>query len=89
MSCPATRSASWTGRSAYLEALTVPADKRPAAEEFRLRYAAAHAYSLVVWIVTHQSDRSQRPDICRDLIERFAAAFVDGDSAGALGQLGA
>jgi hypothetical protein len=43
----------------------------------------------VVWIVTHQSDRSQRPDVCRALIERFAAAFVDGDSAGALDELGA
>ncbi len=74
--------------SAYLEALTVPAGKRPSAGEFRLRYAAAHAYSLVVWIVTYQSDRSQRPAVCRALIGRFAAAYVDGDTASALGRLG-
>ena len=74
--------------SAYLEALPVSDAGRPSAEELRLRYAAAHPYGLVVWIVTHQSDRSQRPDVCRALIERFAAAFGDGESDRALDRLG-
>jgi hypothetical protein len=74
--------------SAYLEELAVPEADRPSPQEVRLRYAAAHAYGLVVWIVTHQADRSQRPDICRALIERFAAAFTDDASERALDQLG-
>lgn len=72
----------------YLRSLTVPKADLPDPDEIRLRYSAAHPYGLVVWLVTHQSDRSQRPEVCRALIERFAAAFTDGASAQALDRLG-
>ena len=71
----------------YRRSLTIPAPDLPDPEEIRLRYAAGHPYGLVIWLVTHQSDRSQRPDVCRALIERFATAFVDSDSATALDRL--
>lgn len=71
----------------YVQALTVPDSDRPDREEVQLRYAAAHPYGLVVWLVTHQSDRAQSPEVCRALIERFAAAFVDHASAAAVDRL--
>jgi aminoglycoside phosphotransferase (APT) family kinase protein len=73
----------------YLHALTVPRDELPTVDEVRRRYDAAHPYGLVVWMVTHQSDNSQRAAVCRALIERFGAAFADGDSERALELLGA
>jgi aminoglycoside phosphotransferase (APT) family kinase protein len=72
---------------AYLDALQIPRSERPSADEVRLRYDAAHAYGLVVWIVTHQSDRAQSPEVCRALIERFGAAFIDCESDQALDRL--
>jgi hypothetical protein len=72
---------------AYRDALHVPHSERPSADEVRLRYDSAHAYGLVVWIVTHQSDRAQLPEVCRALIERFGAAFVDCKSDQALDRL--
>jgi hypothetical protein len=72
---------------AYLDGLHVPRSERPSANEVRLRYDSAHAYGLVVWIVTHQSDRAQLPEVCRALIERFGAAFVDCRSDRALDRL--
>lgn len=69
---------------AYRDGLTVPESDRPRPDEIRLRYACAHPYGLAVWLATHQSDRAQRPDVCRALIERYAQAFLDSDSAGAL-----
>lgn len=73
---------------AYVQSLTVPKSDRPDRDEVRLRYAAAHPYGLVVWLVTHQSDRAQRPEVCRALIDRFASAFTDNSSAVAVDRLG-
>jgi Phosphotransferase enzyme family len=75
--------------AAYRAALTVPADALPSETEMWDRFAASHPYGLAVWLATHRSDRAQRPDVCRALIERFAAAFVDHDSLGALDRLAA
>jgi hypothetical protein len=72
----------------YRDALTVPAGDRPRPDEIRLRYACAHPYGLAVWLATHQSDRAQRSDVCRALIERYSRAFLDWDSAAALDQAG-
>jgi hypothetical protein len=74
--------------AAYQQTLDVPADERPTSDEVRLRYSAAHAYGLPIWMSTHSSDNSQRPDVCRALIERYAAAFVDCDTPAALDRLG-
>jgi hypothetical protein len=74
---------------AYREALTVPDEAKPSDEETWDRYAASHPYGLAVWLATHRSDRAQRPDVCRALIERFAAAFQDNRSLDALERLGA
>jgi hypothetical protein len=71
----------------YRDALTLSRADKPSAGEVSLRYAAAHPYGLAVWLATHQSDRSQRPDICRALIERYAAAFIDNESVTALDRL--
>lgn len=71
----------------YRAALRVPDAERPSRDEVRRRYDAAHAYGLVVWTMTHQSDRAQSPEVCRSLIERFAAAFVDGGRGRALERL--
>jgi hypothetical protein len=81
---------SFEGRllDSYRDALTVPAGDQPRPDEIRLRYACAHPYGLAVWLATHQSDRAQRPDVCRALIERYARAFLDWDSAAALDQAG-
>jgi hypothetical protein len=75
--------------AAYRDALPLTDEARPSASEMRRRYAAAHAYGLVVWLATHATDISQTPAVCRALIERFAAAFVDDDSTAALDQLDA
>jgi hypothetical protein len=73
--------------AAYREALTVPARATPSVTETWDRYAASHPYGLAVWLATHRSDRAQRPDVCRALIQRFAAAFLDHDSPDALERL--
>jgi aminoglycoside phosphotransferase (APT) family kinase protein len=73
---------------AYRDALALPTDEKPDGSEVWLRYAASHAYGLPVWLATHSTDHSQRPDVCRYLIERYAAAFVDSDTARALDRLG-
>ena len=75
--------------NAYLDALEVPAEGRPTIDDVRLRVAAAHPYSLVVWLTTHQSDRAQRPEVCRALIAAYGAAMADSRSADALDRLGA
>ena len=75
--------------AAYRDALRVPAEEKPSETESWVRYASAHPYGLAVWLATHRSDRAQRPEVCRALIERFAAAFVDHDSLNALERLGA
>ena len=73
----------------YREALTVPAEAQPSEAETWDRYSSSHPYGLAVWLATHRSDRAQSPEACRALIARFAAAFVDHDSPGALRRLDA
>ena len=71
----------------YLDALPVTGADRPDHDEINLRYRAAHAYGLVVWLATYSTDRAQTPEVCRALIQRYAAAFVDGDTPAALDRL--
>jgi hypothetical protein len=75
--------------AAYRDALTVPAEAKPSPAETWDRYAASHPYGLAIWMATHRSDRAQRPDVCRALIERFATAFMDHGSLDALDRVGA
>ena len=63
--------------AAYRDALGRAAGERPSEAESWVRYASSHPYGLAVWLATHRSDRAQRPEVCRALIERFAAAFMD------------
>src|SRR5581483_6652159 len=73
--------------SAYRDALDGPEQDRPTDEEVWLRYAAAHPYGLAVWLATHQSDRAQNAEVCRALIQRYAAAYLDCESDRALERL--
>ena len=75
--------------AAYRDALAVAAGERPSEAETCMRYASSHPYGLAVWLATHRSDRAQSPEVCRALIERFAAAFMDHGSLDALQRLGA
>jgi len=70
----------------YLAALDVP--DPPTFVEAWTRYCAAHAYGLAVWLATHHNGRAQRADVCRALIERYAAACADCDTPAALDRLG-
>jgi hypothetical protein len=70
---------------AYYDTLDVPAGQRPTFEEVQRRYDAAHAYGLVVWLATHGNHpRAQTPEVCRALIDRYAAAYVDSRTEQAL-----
>ena len=60
----------------------------PTAEDLWLRYRASAAHGLALWLVTAASDW-QRPEVSRALAERYAAAFVELDAAGAIGELAA
>jgi hypothetical protein len=71
----------------YLAALDVPG--KPTAGEARLRYRASTAYGLGIWLATLRAVTSQPRDVCLALCERYAAAFVDLDTAAALAELGA
>jgi Phosphotransferase enzyme family len=71
----------------YRQALDVPGDQRPTGEEAWLRYRASPGYGLAVWLATLGSDTAQRREVCLALCERYAAAFVELGTAGALSEL--
>jgi hypothetical protein len=69
----------------YRGALSLPADDIPSAEEVWLRYRASVAHGLAIWIATLSGgDAWQGAEICLALAQRYAAAFVDLDTRGAL-----
>jgi aminoglycoside phosphotransferase (APT) family kinase protein len=69
----------------YRGALSLPADDMPSADEVWLRYRASVAHGLAIWIATLSGgDAWQGAEICLALAQRYAAAFVDLDTRGAL-----
>lgn len=72
----------------YRGALALPADELPSADDVWLRYRASVAHGLAIWMATLSGgDAWQRPDICLAFAKRYAAAFVDLDTRGALDTL--
>lgn len=71
----------------YLRALALPADELPDRDDFWLRYRASTAHGLCLWLATAASDTWQRPEVSLALVERYAAAYDDLDSATAIGSL--
>jgi hypothetical protein len=73
----------------YRDALTLPADEKPSAEEVWLRYRASVAHGLAIWMATLSGgDAWQGADICLALAQRYSAAFIDLDTRAALAALG-
>jgi aminoglycoside phosphotransferase (APT) family kinase protein len=69
----------------YRGALSLPSDDMPSADEVSLRYRASVAHGLAIWIATLSGgDAWQGAEICLALAQRYAAAFVDLDTRGAL-----
>lgn len=69
----------------YRNALALPADEMPGADEVWLRYRASVAHGLAIWIATLSGgDAWQGADVCLALAQRYAAAFVDLDTRAAL-----
>jgi hypothetical protein len=68
----------------YRQALDVPSDQRPSAEQVRLRYRATPAYGLAIWLSTLGTDGWQSPEVSLSLSQRYAAAFVELDTISAL-----
>lgn len=71
----------------YRQALDVPADDKPTTEQAWLRYRTTPPYGLAVWVATGSSVNYQKPQICSNLVNRFASAFLDLDTPAALGTL--
>ncbi|WP_207568079.1 phosphotransferase [Mycolicibacter engbaekii] len=74
----------------YRGALGLPAGQLPSADEVWLGYRASAAHGLAIWIATLSGgDNWQRPDISLAFAQRYAAAFTDLDTRGALDALDA
>ncbi|MFC8044306.1 phosphotransferase [Nocardia sp. NPDC057353] len=74
----------------YRAALRLPAAKLPSAAELETGYRASVAHGLTLWLCTASAGELwQRPDIALALAERYAAAYADLDTAGALAELAA
>jgi Phosphotransferase enzyme family len=71
----------------YRAALDLPADEKPTRDEIWLRYRASVAYGLAIWLATFSYGGWQREDVSLALVQRYAAAFVDLDTAAAIDQL--
>ncbi|MGV0645742.1 phosphotransferase [Mycolicibacterium sp. XJ2546] len=69
----------------YRDALTLPADEKPTADEVWLRYRASVAHGLAIWMATLSGgDAWQGADICLALAQRYSAAYLDLDTRAAL-----
>jgi aminoglycoside phosphotransferase (APT) family kinase protein len=72
----------------YRQALSLPDDEMPTADEIWLRYRASVAHGLAIWIATLSGgDAWQRPEICLALAQRYSAAFVDLETREALNSI--
>lgn len=73
----------------YRDALRLPAEELPSADDLWLRYRASVAHGLAIWMATLSGgDAWQRADICLAFAQRYAAAFVDLDTREALRSIG-
>lgn len=70
----------------YRAALELPADEVPSADELWLRYRAATAHGLAMWLVTAASEW-QRLEVSLALAARYSAAFVDLEGGSAIAEL--
>ncbi|CAN5706608.1 phosphotransferase [soil metagenome] len=69
----------------YRNALALPADETPTADEVWLRYRASVAHGLTLWLCTASAGELwQRPDIAIALAQRYSAAYDDLQTADAL-----
>ncbi|BBY76196.1 aminoglycoside phosphotransferase [Mycolicibacterium parafortuitum] len=69
----------------YRAALRLPAAELPTQQEIWLGYRASVAHGLAIWMATLSGgDAWQRADICLAFAQRYAAAFIDLDTRGAL-----
>ncbi len=69
----------------YRDALALPADELPGADEVWLRYRASVAHGLAIWMATSSGgDAWQSAEISVTLAQRYSAAFVDLDTRTAL-----
>lgn len=74
----------------YRDALSLPADERPTADEIWLRYRASVAHGLAIWMATASGgDAWQSAEISVTLARRYSAAFVDLETREALDAIGA
>jgi len=72
----------------YRDALALPADELPSADEIWLRYRASVAHGLTLWLCTASAGELwQRPDIALALAQRYSAAYEDLQTAQALSEL--
>ncbi len=72
----------------YRGCLDVPEDERPSPEEAWMRYRTSPAHGLIVWLATISGNVQTRA-VSLALVERYAAAFVELDTPGALDAIGA
>lgn len=72
---------------AWRTALDIHPEQRPSSEAAWLHYRASPAYGLAIWLSTLGTDGWQPPAISRALVQRYASAFVELDTADALDDL--
>jgi len=58
----------------------------PSADEVWRRYRQSHAYGLAIWLSALGTNGWQSRAVCEALVGRYAAAFVESDTPGALGE---
>lgn len=73
----------------YRSALELPASELPSDDEIRLRYRASVAHGLATWLATASADGGlwQRPEIALALAQRYAVAYGDLNTAGAIADI--
>ncbi len=73
----------------YRQALEVPVNQLPTAQQAWLAYRSSAAYGLAIWLSTLGTDTYQSREISTALAGRFASAFLELDSSQALREIGA
>ena len=69
----------------YRISLGIMSGQCPSSEEAWLRYRASVAHGLIIWLVTAASTKQvHSPEICLEMVQRYAAAFAELDTPAAL-----
>lgn len=68
----------------YRTSLDLTDSGRPSADQAWLHYRASPAYGLAIWLSTLGTDGWQSRAVSRALVQRYAAAFLELDTAAAL-----